>query len=322
MWKDFFYYSKSERRSVLFLVGMGILLLFGGLWIHSTRPGRIALVEADSLSLDSFSIQRYQKQVARYPKRKNYSEPVRSLFDPNTIDSVGLCRLGLPSFIAKRVISYRENGGVFHTPADFSRIYGLTDKQFHELQPYITIDTIRLAQLLRERTDKYTKKRGGKPSADSMQTSLSEERFASIQNYSSPRITKYQEGTVLDLNSADTLQLRKVPGIGTGLSKMIVAYRNRLGGYSSVSQLQEVASIDTSINRWFKVDSCIFRPLRVNRANLDQLRNHPYMNFYKAKAILEYRRKRGKIKGLSQLSMFQEFSEKDLQRLEPYLDFK
>lgn len=48
----------------------------------------------------------------------------------------------------------------------------------------------------------------------------------------------------------------------------------------------------------------------------------PYMDFYKAKAIMEYRRKRGKIKGLSQLSMFEEFTEKDLKRLSPYLTFE
>ena len=46
------------------------------------------------------------------------------------------------------------------------------------------------------------------------------------------------------------------------------------------------------------------------------------LTFYKAKAIMEYRRKRGKIKGLSQLSMFEEFTEKDLKRLSPYLTFE
>ena len=39
-------------------------------------------------------------------------------------------------------------------------------------------------------------------------------------------------------------------------------------------------------------------------------------------AILEYRRKYGKIKGLSQLSLWKEFSEKDLKRLAPYLSFE
>ena len=75
-------------------------------------------------------------------------------------------------------------------------------------------------------------------------------------------------------------------------------------------------------NQWFRLDTTGVRRLLVNRYGLDRLRSHPYMDFYKAKAILEYRRKYGKIKGLSQLSLWKEFSEKDLKRLAPYLSFE
>ena len=55
-----------------------------------------------------------------------------------------------------------------------------------------------------------------------------------------PYVPKYPEGTVIDLNQADTASLKRIPGIGSGLARMIVAYRNRLGGFYSVSQLQEI----------------------------------------------------------------------------------
>lgn len=132
---------------------------------------------------------------------------------------------------------------------------------------------------------------------------------------------KYAEGTKVDLNRADTSILKRVPGIGSFLARRIVAYRDRLGGFYRVEQLQEVMHVDTVVNKWFRVDSCGMRRLEVNRAGLDELRRHPYMDFYKAKAILEYRRKRGKIKGLSRLALFEEFSGKDLERLLPYLSF-
>ena len=135
-------------------------------------------------------------------------------------------------------------------------------------------------------------------------------------------IGKYPEGTVVNLNEADTAALKRVPGIGSGLARMIVAYRNRLGGFYAVSQLQEIPYIDASVNRWFKVESVRLRQLEVNRASLDRLRSHPYMNFYKAKAIMEYRRKRGKLKSISQLALLEEFSEDDLERLKPYLSFE
>ena len=137
-----------------------------------------------------------------------------------------------------------------------------------------------------------------------------------------PQVMKYPVGTVIDLNKADTASLKCVPGIGSGIARMIVAYRERLGGFYSVSQLQEIAYVDTSMNKWFRVDGEVLRKLSVNESSLEKLRNHPYMNFYKAKVIVEYRRKRGKIKSLSQLSMFEEFTEKDLERLAPYFLFE
>ena len=328
MWKDFFYFSKSERRSILVLMSIGILLLILGTWSHGNR--RSSMCVADSIAIDSFCISQYHKQAARDSWRLKRTEskrpmPVLVNFDPNIADSANLCSLGLPPYMAKRIINYRDKGGVFLKPEDLSRMYGLSEEQFLALKPFIVIDQHRATLIQAERM-----KKKNCTDYDSLHSLVASARIQANSSEDSEDVSlmfpyrsqvKYPEGTVIDLNSADTTQLKQVPGIGRGLAKMIIAYRTRLGGYTTVNQLQEVAQIDTSVNRWFKIDSCIFRPIRVNHANLDQLRNHPYMDFYKAKVILEYRRKRGKIKGLSQLSMFQEFTEKDLQRLKPYLEF-
>ena len=320
MWKDFFYYSKSERRSILVLSGIGILLLSLGTWTHLRPVDDIP--EVDSLRLDSFHVHLYQKRHFRDSlsslawKRRSRSSVVLTDFDPNVADSSLLAQLGLPPFLTKRILNYRAKGGVFRKPVDFSRIYGLTAKQYETLKPFIVIDTLRLPK-----RENHT----GKPLLASQQgnrsLSVSGNHSSALLDSAHHHHEKYPEGTLLDLNMVDTLQLKRVPGIGSGLAKMIIAYRNRLGGYSSVKQLQEIEYLDTTLHKWFHIQTGVYRPLRINRAGLDQLRNHPYMNFYKAKAILEYRRKRGKIKGLPQLSMFQEFTEKDLQRLQPYLDF-
>ena len=322
MWKDFFYYSKSERRSILTLLSIGILLLLGGVVTHTqiTEP----VVFIDSLSVDSFCVAAYHKSHVK-DSLSHAKGPAGTIihfnlspFDPNTADSVRLCKLGLPPFIARRIINYRVKGGVFRKVEDLARIYGLSKQEYQRLQPYIVIntDSVGKASVV------------SRSLSDRLATTVNDHRFkdsCSLEhplNHQNPRLMKYPEGTVIDLNTADTTQLKHIPGIGRSLAKMIVAYRNRLGGYSSVDQLQELGYVDSTVNKWFQVKSPIYRSLRVNHANLDQLRNHPYMNFYKARVILEYRRKRGKIKGLSQLSMFQEFTEKDLIRLKPYLNFE
>ena len=62
--------------------------------------------------------------------------------------------------------------------------------------------------------------------------------------------------------------------------------------------------------------------IEVNKGTVNELRSHPYMNFYQARAIVELRRERGKIKGPEQLSLLEEFTAQDLERLKPYLDFR
>src|SRR5665647_1059817 len=44
----------------------------------------------------------------------------------------------------------------------------------------------------------------------------------------------------LDLNSADSLHLLEIPGIGPVFASRIIRYRTLLGGYYAVDQLREV----------------------------------------------------------------------------------
>jgi DNA uptake protein ComE-like DNA-binding protein len=60
----------------------------------------------------------------------------------------------------------------------------------------------------------------------------------------------------------------------------------------------------------------------VNTASLDKLKNHPYIGFYRAKAIIEIRKKKGRLEGIDDLKLLEEFSIDDRMRIEPYLEFQ
>lgn len=137
-----------------------------------------------------------------------------------------------------------------------------------------------------------------------------------------PKQEKYPYGTVIDLNAADTLELKKIPGIGRYYAKRIFEYGRSLGGYVTTAQLQEIDGLPDSVRNWFMVaDTFQVRMIMVNDATLSELRAHPYIDFYKARAIVEYRRRNGRIKDPAQLSLFEEFSGQDMERLSPYLCF-
>jgi DNA uptake protein ComE-like DNA-binding protein len=127
----------------------------------------------------------------------------------------------------------------------------------------------------------------------------------------------------LDLNTLDSTGLVKLPGIGPATAIKIIRYRERLGGYTQISQLTEIEGLPDSLMKWFIItDTVPIRKVPVNKATLTELRRHPYLDFYQARAIVEFRNERGMIKGPGQLSFMEEFSAQDLDRLIPYLDVR
>ena len=127
----------------------------------------------------------------------------------------------------------------------------------------------------------------------------------------------------LDLNTLDSTGLVQLPGIGPATAIKIIRYRERLGGYTQISQLTEIEGLPDSLMKWFIItDTVPIRKVPVNKATITELRRHPYLDFYQARAIVEFRNERGMIKGPGQLSFMEEFSAQDLDRLIPYLDFR
>ena len=300
MWKDFFYYTKSERRAVYALC-IGIALLLVAIWmVPDTSKSLLAETPGvDSVALKSFEKEAQSKSYSKREKKRFVAEEIPmslTAFDPNMADSIELSRLGLPVYVVRNILKYRQKGGRFKTPESFSRIYGLEPDLFERLKPYIRIAEPKVAEAKKVDT-------------------------IAVRKVVEKKAFKYPEGTLVDVNGADTTELKKIPGIGSGIAKAIVSYRSRLGGFYALEQLAEIEYMTPTLMKWFKLEEPVVRPLKVNEAGLETLRSHPYLNFYQAKVIVEHRRKKGKLKSLSQLSLYEEFTEKDLERLSAYLKF-
>lgn len=304
----FFLLTKADRRVLVFLsaalcVATAVLVYCT---FHRTQHDEKASMTSDEIKSFIASLNERphdSRKWAEHPayERKEYArnEPIPlnlHTFDPNSADSIELLQLGFPKYVAHNILAYRRKGGVFRTPEKLSAVYGMTPEVFNRAKPYISIAL--------------------QPSADR----TGQKDTASKPLYvAQPKLAK---GTIVDLNAADTTLLKKVPGIGSGYAKAIVRYREQLGGFVSVSQISEIKSIPSDALAWFEVKpNHSVRKIDVNSGGVEKLTRHPYINFYQAKAIVEYRRKRGDIKSVRQLGFMEQFSEADIKRLEPYLKF-
>lgn len=182
----------------------------------------------------------------------------------------------------------------------------------------------------------YTRKTSGFPPKETKNT-LTAKKPALKGNVSSsigkkkarykayPRTEKFPPGTIVELNTADTTTLKKVPGIGSAFARRIVKYRELLGGFYTTRQLAEVYGIDeeryAALAPWFTADTLHIRKLNVNSLSAASLRRHPYLDDRQAKAIEQLRQQKSRLSGWENLQLIEEFTETDRRRLAAYLSF-
>lgn len=257
------------------------------------------LARTDSLTADSSIRKAAVRRGVQYIYNVETVRRKLSAFDPNTADSTLLLSLGLQPWQVRSIYRYRAKGGIYRQPSDFARLYGLTVKQYKELLPYIHIsDEYKPAAEVYGRTDAV------KSGRDTLRYPV-----------------KLRPGQYVTLDDADTASLRKVPGIGRYYASRIVRYRNDLGGYVSVAQLSEIEGIPEAALSYFRVTGGAVRKLNLNRLTLNELKHHPYINFYQARRIIDYRRLKGPLHSIDDLRLLKDFSQRDIERLRPYVEF-
>lgn len=219
------------------------------------------------------------------------------VFDPNTADSSTLVHLGFKPWQAKNMVKYRAAGGKYRKPEDLKKLYGMTDSMFQALTPYIYI--------AREEVDSVA--------------------VDSLRKDSLPRWEEENKDTILNLRTADTVELKMIHGIGSYRARQIVRYREQLGGFVSVEQVLEAKGMENvdadSLLAHFWIDSVKIEAMNVNSVGVQRLSRHPYLRFEQAQAIYELRRKKIRLDSIQQLQQIECISAETLEKIAPYLNF-
>src|SRR5690606_7484140 len=111
----------------------------------------------------------------------------------------------------------------------------------------------------------------------------------------SKQIAVQQAQKKLELNSADSLQLLELKGIGPSYAKRILKYRSILGGYVSLEQLKEVYGFDEElfekVKPYVEVNPSLVKKIKINSDDFKIVNKHPYITYELTKTIFDWRRK-------------------------------
>ncbi|MBR1770027.1 MAG: helix-hairpin-helix domain-containing protein [Bacteroidales bacterium] len=131
---------------------------------------------------------------------------------------------------------------------------------------------------------------------------------------------------ILDINTADTLDLQMLRGIGPSYARRIYKYGQLLGGYVSIEQLKEVYGMSDSLYEMIKphfvLNNRQVRKININTDNIKELSSHPYIDYYLAKAIINFRKSYGDFAQIEDLKKVHIMTEEDYKRIEPYVSIE
>lgn len=296
---NFFHFNKQERNGVFILCIIIALLIAVKLLIP------VLAGERSEVQLITFETKKESNDVTNnntnpeaLVENKVSAKDVNQelfVFNPNTITQDDAQRLGFSAKLSNTLINFRNKGGKFYKAEDLKKLYGMPEQLYQRLEAYILIPN-----------------------------SFKEKDSTKVYTTTNFTKEKKQAKPLVDLNLADSLSIVELRGIGPAFTKRILKYRKLLGGFHSLEQLKEVYGMNDSLYNTLVSQSMInpesMSKIPINVIDLNSLRCHPYFSYQTAMAIINFRRKHGKLteQNIKDIGVF---SEEKLSKILPYLSY-
>jgi len=305
-WIEFLVFTRKERIAAIVLSSLIVITATAPYFIPEKKfikpaPGEFEtfrqklekLKSKDSAIADD-NIQPWQKNYSTSAYSNKNEHSTLFYFDPNKISENEWEKLGLRDQTVKTIMNFRAKGGRFRQAIDLKKVYGLREEEFQRLLPYVKLE-------VPENRDS---------------------KFFSKETYESKHVDPIRPHSI-EINKADSTELIALPGIGSKLANRIINFRDKLGGFYSVEQISEVYGLPDStyskIKEFLLCDPLLIKQININRVELEDLKQHPYVKWNLANAIVQFRKSHGDFRKLEDLKQIIIIDEKLYQKVIPYL---
>jgi competence protein ComEA len=284
----------------------GLLFIIALLYFLPDIFYRFQLNSIDLLSfnyqMDSFRKKESRIHYDDFSQSKFKAEPKFTpfYFDPNQVDPKDLRKFGLSEKVIHHFVNYRKAGAKFYVKEDLRKVYGLKPELFNKMAPYV----------------KFIK---------SQELSVNKNIIKGMdENFPSKHLVS-KESKRIELNTADSLELLNIKGIGPYLSSKIINYRDALGGYVALEQLYEIFGVKKEqldmVKNSLTVNSTLIKRLNINTANYYQLNRHPYISSKEANIIINYRKQHGLYTSSADLEKVLILSKEWIEKMNIYFEY-
>ena len=300
-WKDYLAFTKKERIGIYVLITLIGICALAPAFFNPSPPSEKLIAEA--VDVQRMQLEKEKKEPGRRafykerqsPYHKIVDEPPQAMeefpFDPNTLDGEGWKKLGLNNRIIHIIQNYVAKGGRFRTATDLQKVYGFKKEDYDRLLPYVHI------------------------AAPAPSTTFNNGK-APVKYVKPPP-------PVIDINLGDTAAFISLPGIGSRLANRIVNFRDKLGGFYSVQQVGETFGLPDSTFQLIKprlqYTPVAVKKININTADAGTLKQHPYIRWNIANAIVQYRQQHGAFHSPEELQQIVLISPELYQKIAAYI---
>ena len=282
--------SKRNRRNLLLLlVILGAIVLTPRILLNlSSSPKPVISFEEFKEYEKQFEVNKKAKTNFK-KKEKRFFKRLEKKTDPNLLSKQDWINLGLSQKQTNIVLKFSERG--LRSNQDLKKIFVFPEELFNLIKDSLI----------------YPEK----------------SEINRSDNYPKDLNDEVKEIVLVDINTADSVTLKTIPGIGPFYAGKIVQHRMDLGGFISLNQLTEIWKFDEvkleSISEYIYLSKVKLAKLDINKVSIDELVRHPYINYKIGNSIVKMREVNGKYLQVNEILKSKLITREIFNKIEPYL---
>ena len=288
--KSYFKYSREQRTGVFLLFVIIIVFQLVYFFVDFNSFPKESPEKENWLSL--------QSQIDSLKQEKLDYVPKIYPFNPNFITDYKGYKLGMSVLEIDRLFAFRKENKYVNSPKEFQAVTKVSDSLLNAISPYFKFP------------DWVNNKK----------------EFKDYKKYPNTAFAKKEKIVIIDINQATQEDLIKIYGIGEAISLRILKFKESLGGFVSMEQMNDVWGLSPEVienlNTHFKISAPpTIKKIDINNASIKELSLFPYFKYPISKNIVTFRSMNGDLKNVEDLTKIKGLSIEKAKIIALYLNF-